>query len=95
MPQDSKVLHELALKIASSSGELAGKLHPRSRQAVEALLRIVNSYYSNMIEGNSTHPSDIERATHDDYDADTAKRELQLESQAHVKCQGEIAERLK
>ncbi len=95
MPESTKVLQELALKISSSSGELADKLHPKSCHAVEGLLLIVNSYYSNLIEGNSTHPSDIERATHDDYDADTAIRELQLESKAHIRCQRAIAERLK
>ena len=95
MPKNTQSLQELALKISSSSGELAGKLHPKSRQAVEDLLRIVNSYYSNLIEGNSTHPSDIERATLDDYDADTAIRELQLESKAHIRCQSEISELLR
>lgn len=86
-------LKDQALKISSGSGALAGKLHPKTLRALESLLRIVNSYYSNLIEGNSTHPSDIERATNEDYDEDTAKRALQLESRAHIHCQEAIAER--
>jgi hypothetical protein len=31
---------------------------------------VVNSYYSNLIEGHITHPIDIERAMRQDYSAD-------------------------
>jgi Fic family protein len=87
-------LRSQACNVIAGSAAIAGKLHPKTLQAVENLLRIVNSYYSNLIEGNSTHPSDIEDATNGHYDADTAKRELQLESLAHIHCQRIIAERL-
>ncbi len=36
------------------------------------------SYYSNLIEGQHTHPVDIERAMRDEYSSDTHKRDLQL-----------------
>ena len=47
----------------------------------------MNCYYSNLIEGHSTHPIDIERALHNDYSQDPFKRDLQLEAKAHVEVQ--------
>jgi Fic family protein len=54
----------------------------------------MNSYYSNLIEGHHTHPSDIEKALRKDYSKDPAKRALQLESRAHIEVQELIEERL-
>ena len=34
----------------------------------------MNCYYSNLIEGHSTHPVDIERAMKNDFEADAARR---------------------
>lgn len=93
-PHEKPVLQELALKVATGSASLVNSLHPKSLEAVVDLLRIINSYYSNLIEGNSTHPSDIERATLDEYDADSAHRDLQLESLAHISCQKQVEARL-
>jgi len=53
---------------------------------------LINSYYSNQIEGNSTHPVDIERAMRNDYSKDSTKRNLQIESLAHIECQKQIHE---
>lgn len=55
--------------------------------ALADLVRAMNCYYSNLIEGHSTHPVEIERAMNGDYSADTAKRNLQLEARAHVGVQ--------
>lgn len=55
---------------------------------------MVNSYYSNLIEGHSAHPIDIERAMRQDYSADREKRDLQIKSQIHIEVQDEITERL-
>jgi Fic family protein len=51
------------------------------------LVRSMNCYYSNLIEGHDTHPIDIERALKNDYSADTRKRNLQLEAKAHIAVQ--------
>ena len=56
---------------------------------------MVNSYYSNLIEGHSTHPVDIERAMQQDYSADQEKRDFHIESRIHIEVQEEIAERLR
>ena len=38
--------------------------------ALADLVRAMNCYYSNLIEGHDTHPVDIERALKNDYSAD-------------------------
>jgi Fic family protein len=50
-------------------------------------MRVINSYYSNLIEGNPTRPHDIRAAQRGDYNADAAKRDLQQESIAHMEVQ--------
>src|SRR5207245_2433693 len=51
------------------------------------LVRAMNCYYSNPIEGHDTHPVDIERALKNDYSNDPRKRDLQLEAKAHITVQ--------
>jgi Fic family protein len=47
----------------------------------------MNCYYSNLIEGHSTHPIDIERALNNDYSENREQRDLQLEAKAHITVQ--------
>ena len=47
------------------------------------MIRLMNSYYSNRIEGHNTRPRDIERALAGDFDDDPARRALQREAAAH------------
>ena len=56
------------------------------------LVRAMNCYYSNLIEGHYTHPIDIERAQKNDYSKDARKRNLQLEARAHIEVQKWIDE---
>jgi Fic family protein len=51
------------------------------------LVRSMNCYYSNLIEGHDTHPIDIERALNGEYSQDAKKRDLQLEARAHIAVQ--------
>src|SRR4051794_16053086 len=80
-------LAELSATLLRKSAELGAALHPITRASVATLLRPMNSYYSNLIEGHNTHPLDIEKALHNDYSADSSKRALQLESKAHIEVQ--------
>jgi Fic family protein len=83
-------LEDLAFDLVSCSGSLAGQLHPAIRQAVGDLVRSMNCYYSNLIEGHNTLPHDIERALMRDYSAEPEKRNLQLEAVAHIQLQQKI-----
>ena len=94
MMAENGELEDLAAHILAKSSALGAQLPDATQASMRELLRIVNSYYSNMIEGNSTHPIDIERATRKDYSSDPAKRNRQIESIAHIDCQRQIEERL-
>ena len=80
-------LNDLALELAETSAALRSGLPASVAEALADLVRTMNCYYSNLIEGHNTHPIDIERATHDDYSADPEKRNLQLEAKAHIAVQ--------
>jgi hypothetical protein len=84
MPADGmELLENLAFDLAREASELSGQLHPIVRLCVAALVRSMNCYYSNLIEGHNTHPRDIDRALAADYSADPLRRDLQLEARAY------------
>ena len=91
---ESGRLADLAAQVLAKSAALSSSLPEATQESMHELLRIINSYYSNMIEGNSTHPVDIEKAVRKDYSADPAKRNKQIESIAHIECQRQIEEML-
>ena len=62
-------------------------LPPSLLSSLATLVRAMNCYYSNLIEGHDTHPVDIERALKNDYSQDARKRDLQLEAKAHIAVQ--------
>jgi Fic family protein len=87
------VLEDLAFDLAREASELSAQLHPVVRQSVADLVRSMNCYYSNLIEGHNTHPRDIDRALAADYSSDPHRRDLQLEARAHIEVQQMIDER--
>jgi Fic family protein len=87
---DHPELEDLALQLAQKGSALAGTLHPIAQQSVGDLVRSMNCYYSNLIEGSPTRPRDIERALQDDYDKAPETRSLQLEARAHIAVQAMI-----
>lgn len=93
-PEQAEELHDLALSVIQKSAALGSRQHPVTLRSLHELLRIINSYYSNLIEGHNTHPYDIVRAMQRKYDTEPAKRNLQLESVAHITVQRGMEERL-
>lgn len=83
-------LLDLLTEIPAAAGALPGRLHPKTAASLAELVRIMNCYYSNLIEGHNTRPRDIERALADDLDADEPRRNLQLEARQHIRLQREI-----
>ena len=53
---------DLVAEISAKSAVLGEKLHPATTANLATLVRMMNSYYSNLIEGHNTQPRDIERA---------------------------------
>ncbi len=83
-------LDDLAVRLASDSAGLAAQLVPPVRDSVGDLVRSMNCYYSNLIEGHNTRPRDIDRALRQDYAQDPERRKLQLEAVAHIHVQSLI-----
>jgi len=78
---------DLIANLTESSTRIASRLHPRTAESLAELVRIMNCYYSNLIEGHHTKPRDIERALANDLDQDELRRNLQVEARAHVRVQ--------
>jgi Fic family protein len=80
-------LTDLALELAQKSAGFRRSLPESLLTSLADLVRAMNCYYSNLIEGHDTHPIDIERALKGDYSNDAKKRDLQLEAKAHIAVQ--------
>jgi Fic family protein len=85
-------LTDLALELAQRSAGFRRSLPESLLSSLATLVRAMNCYYSNLIEGHDTHPIDIERALQGDYSKDPKKRDLQLEAKAHIAVQQWIDE---
>src|SRR5260370_30245730 len=72
-------LEDLVYELVASASALAGQIHPLVAESMGDLVRSMNCYYSNLIEGHNTVPRDIERALAHDYSSEPHKRDLQLE----------------
>ena len=80
-------LTDLALDLSQKSVGLRRSLPASLVSSVADLVRAMNCYYSNLIEGHDTHPVDIERALKNDFSKDVRQRNLQLEARAHISVQ--------
>jgi Fic family protein len=80
-------LTDLAVELAQKSAGFRRSLPESLLASLADLVRAMNCYYSNLIEGHDTHPADIERALKGDYSNDARKRDLQLEAKAHINVQ--------
>ncbi len=86
-PEGDPALEDVAVRLVARANQLAGQLSPAVRASVGDLVRSMNCYYSNLIEGHNTHPRDIDRAMADDYSRDPVRRTLQREARAHIEVQ--------
>ncbi len=80
-------LPDKAIALISHAAKLTGQLAPLTLERLAQHMAAINSYYSNLIEGNSTRPHEIRAAQRGTYSGDAAKRDLQLESSAHMQVQ--------
>lgn len=72
-------LNELVFELNTAATQFRTSLPEGMVGAICDVVRSMNCYYSNLIEGHNTHPVDIERALAGDYSQDTEKRNLQKE----------------
>ena len=88
MPRtEATVLDDLAFDLVARANHLAGQIQPGVRESIGDLVRSMNCYYSNLIEGHDTHPRDIDAALEERYSDDASKRSLQREARAHIEVQ--------
>lgn len=85
-------LIDLALELTQTSAAFRHSLPNSLVASLAELVRSMNCYYSNLIEGHDTHPMDIERALKRNYSHDPHKRDLQKEAVAHIGVQKWIDE---
>jgi Fic family protein len=85
-----EAISDVIAELAASSAVLGQTLHPRAAASLAELVRIMNTYYSNLIEGRDTRPKDIMRALAGDLDHNRERRNLQIEAAAHVRVQAEV-----
>lgn len=85
---------DMAAEVARSSMRLSGAAHPTARTALRELVRSMNSYYSNRIEGQGTHPLNIEQALRREFSDKPDVARLQRIAVAHIEAARELEERL-
>jgi Fic family protein len=91
MPAESDgELADKAFDLIQQSSALAAPLAIPVQEELGRLVRSMNCYYSNLIEGHQTQPRDIERALAREFDGNAVQRDLQLEAVAHIEVQTAI-----
>lgn len=89
-------LADLSQRATLAVGELSAHLPSAVvRDRVSQLVRVMNCYYSNLIEGHKTLPRDIERAGKRQLsEGPREEREMQLLAEAHIKTEAAMSARL-
>ncbi|MDD1016688.1 Fic family protein [Pseudomonas rubra] len=86
IPQDKAPadLQDAVDRLIQQDIELHGKIPAPLRLPMMNLLRQVNSYYSNKIEGNVTDPEDVLRSQEDNFDEDLQEIRRHIEAQKRL-----------
>src|SRR6185437_5039663 len=90
LEEPGEAIADIVAELSAATAGLGNTLHPLTAANLADLVRIMNAYYSNLIEGHNTRPKDIERALAGNLDEDASRRNLQLEAAAHVRVQAEV-----
>lgn len=90
LEESSAAISDVVAELSAASATLGRALHPRTAANLASVVRIMNTYYSNLIEGHNTRPKEIERALAGNFDDNEERRNLQIEAAAHVRVQAEV-----
>lgn len=80
-------LKDMAQQIISGSARMEGQVAQETAAVLGDKLRLINSYYSNLIEGHKTTIPDIEAAMKDRFDRDPDRKYAQELCAAHVQVE--------
>ncbi|APV51440.1 hypothetical protein BWI17_18125 [Betaproteobacteria bacterium GR16-43] len=78
------------LQLATAATRLEGTVQGATRAAIAGLVREMNCYYSNLIEGANTLPLDIERALRDEFAPKKEVRDLQKLALSHIAAESQL-----
>ncbi|MFZ0694711.1 MAG: Fic family protein [Alphaproteobacteria bacterium] len=93
LEQAPEAISDVIAELSAAAAKLEHALNPLTAANLADLVRIMNTYYSNLIEGHDTRPRDIARALAGKFDKDKKRRNLQREAAAHVRVQTEVDRR--
>ena len=82
----------LLFELSSSASAFRASLPEGMVEALGDLVRSMNCYYSNLIEGHDTLPIEIEQALAETYSHNKERKDLQFEAKAHIATQRWIDE---
>lgn len=88
--QGREVLRQRSRQVIEKSLALTASAHPATLADLRELVRAMNSYYSNRIEGQGTHPLNIERALRQDFSDQPDVAKLQRLALAHMDAEKEL-----
>ncbi len=94
LPETDAELASLTIALIRSAERLGTAIHPVTRKSVAGLVRSMNSYYSNLIEGHRTTPRDIDAALTKRFSKNLAQRSLQILHLAHMEVQADMEARI-
>lgn len=91
MPSEalSRPLYEKASDLMLAGKSLAGLAMAHPRSEIRALLRSMNSYYTNLMEGEHTRPSEIEEALQADFSGNAKLARRQRLAVSHIQTEQE------
>jgi Fic family protein len=89
-PEDLGPLKELASDVITASARLEGAVPGATAQVIADKLRLLNSHFSNLIEGQHSFYPDIEKALARNYSGTDAEQYAQQLCAAHVQVEKEL-----
>lgn len=97
LPMDKELipLLELAGDLRAKSAKMMPQIGSSARTSLSLILRGMNSYYSNKIEGQHTYPADLESAIKKVFSADAEVKRRQKLAVAHMEVERELEEKSK
>ena len=87
-------LKDKATDVIRGSAALSGALQPQTLESIVDMMRLTNSYYSNRIEGNDTHPIEVQKALWATEERKTDEYALREQSVIHVHIQKDMQQHI-
>jgi len=91
-PNDGEMVEVLdkVADLRAAAAQLSASAGPASRAVLTPLLRAMNSYYTNKIEGQHTYPADLEAAIEQNFSKESETYRRQQLAIAHMRLETEL-----